>query len=145
MQTLKRFGLFWVDFIVGDDWTLAVVVIAGLLATWGLSHTGFPGWVALPVIIMTALVASVRRARRLRRSGARSGKPASVEHGAPVRSGRRLRSPTTLPCPDCLRCLETPVSAAFRDIAKGDEADGKAATGTGTAPEARDQDQGRRG
>ena len=31
MQTLKRFGLFWVDFIVGDDWTLAVVVVVGLL------------------------------------------------------------------------------------------------------------------
>jgi len=64
MQTLKRFGLFWVDFIVGDDWTLAFVVIAGLLATWGLSHTGFPGWVALPLVIMTALVTSVGRARR---------------------------------------------------------------------------------
>ncbi len=64
MQTLKRFGLFWVDFIAGDDWTLAVVVIVGLLVTWGLARTGFPGWVALPVIILTALVASVARARR---------------------------------------------------------------------------------
>ncbi len=64
MQTLKRLGLFWVDFIVGDDWTLAVVVVVGLLATWGLARTGFPGWVALPVIIMAALVTSVARARR---------------------------------------------------------------------------------
>jgi hypothetical protein len=64
MQALKRFGLFWVDFVVGDDWTLAVVVVVALLVTWGLSTTGFPAWVAMVVIVMTALVASVARARR---------------------------------------------------------------------------------
>ncbi len=64
MQALKRFGLFWVDFIVGDDWTLAPVVVVALLITWGLSSTGFPAWLAMVVIIPTALVASVARARR---------------------------------------------------------------------------------
>ena len=64
MRALKRFGLFWVDFIVGDDWTLAVVVVIALAATWALSRAGFPGWVAMVVIIMTALVTSVGRARR---------------------------------------------------------------------------------
>jgi uncharacterized membrane protein len=49
-QALRRFGLFWVDFVLGDDWTLAVVVVVALLVTWGLSHTGFPAWVA-PVVI----------------------------------------------------------------------------------------------
>ena len=28
MRALKRFGLFWVDFIAGDDWTLAFVVVS---------------------------------------------------------------------------------------------------------------------
>ena len=64
MQTLKRFGLFWVDFIVGDDWTLAVVAVLSLMCTWALSRTGFPGWVLLIVLVMTALVLSVIRARR---------------------------------------------------------------------------------
>ena len=64
MQTLKRFGLFWVDFVVGDDWTLAIVVVVALLVTWGLSSTGFPAWVAMVVIVPSALVASVARARR---------------------------------------------------------------------------------
>ncbi len=73
MQTLKRFGLFWVDFIVGDDWTLAVVVVVGLLVTWGLARTSFPGWVALPAIIMTALVGSVARARRAAARRRRTG------------------------------------------------------------------------
>jgi Flp pilus assembly protein TadB len=63
-QALRRFGLFWVDFVVGDDWTLAVVVVVALLATRGLSHTGFPGWVAMVVIVLAALVVSVARARR---------------------------------------------------------------------------------
>jgi Flp pilus assembly protein TadB len=63
-QTLRRFGLFWVDFVLGDDWTLAAVVVVALLVTWGLSHTGFPGWVAIVVIVLAALVGSVARARR---------------------------------------------------------------------------------
>ena len=64
MQTLKRFGLFWVDFIMGDDWTLAVVVVLSLVCTWALSRAGFPGWVLLIVLVMTALILSVLRARR---------------------------------------------------------------------------------
>jgi hypothetical protein len=64
MGAMKRFALFWVDFIVGDDWTLAAVVVVALAATWALARTGFPGWVALVVVVMTALVTSVARARR---------------------------------------------------------------------------------
>jgi len=63
-QALRRFGLFWVDFVLGDDWTLAVVVVVALLVTWGLSRTGFPAWVAMMVIVLAALVGSVARARR---------------------------------------------------------------------------------
>jgi uncharacterized membrane protein len=64
MRALKRFGLFWVDFVVGEDWTLAAMVVVALLVTWGLSRTGFPGWLAMVVIVLTALVWSVGRARR---------------------------------------------------------------------------------
>ena len=64
MRALRRFGLFWVDFIVGDDWTLAVVVVIALTATWALSRAGFPGWVAMVVIILARelLVTSLRGA-----------------------------------------------------------------------------------
>ena len=64
MQIVKRFGLFWVDFIVGDDWSLAVVVVLSLTCTWALSRTGFPGWLLLTCFVMTALISSVERARR---------------------------------------------------------------------------------
>jgi hypothetical protein len=64
MQTLKRFGLFWVDFVVGEDWLLAAAVVVGLLATWGLARAGFPAWLTLPVVALAGLVASVLRAQR---------------------------------------------------------------------------------
>ena len=64
MQLVKRLGLFWVDFIVGDDWSLAVVVALSLICTWAVSRTGFPGWLLLILFVMTALISSVERARR---------------------------------------------------------------------------------
>lgn len=30
MKLLKAFGLFWYDFIIGDDWKIAVYVVAAL-------------------------------------------------------------------------------------------------------------------
>jgi hypothetical protein len=64
VQLLKRFALFWVDFIVGDDWSLAAVVVLSLVCTWALSRTGFPGWVLLIILVMTGLIVSVVRAQR---------------------------------------------------------------------------------
>jgi len=72
-SSLKRFALFWVDFVLGEDWTLAVVVVVGLVITWGLARTGLPAWVALPVIVLGALVTSVARARRAAARRGRSG------------------------------------------------------------------------
>jgi Flp pilus assembly protein TadB len=80
-RALRRFGLFWVDFVVGDDWTLVVVVVVALAATWALSRSGFPGWVLLVILVMGALVTSVVRAKRLtarldRTDDDRPGRPA---------------------------------------------------------------------
>ena len=38
MNRLKAFGLFWYDFIVGDDWEVAALVVAGLALTAVLVH-----------------------------------------------------------------------------------------------------------
>ena len=32
MKQLKSFGAFWYDFIVGDDWHVAALVVIGLAA-----------------------------------------------------------------------------------------------------------------
>ncbi len=64
MQVLKRFGLFWVDFVVGDDWTVAATVVVALAVTWLLSTSTFPAWTVVPVMVWVALGVSIARARR---------------------------------------------------------------------------------
>lgn len=63
MSALRRFALFWYDFVVGDDWLLAAGVVIGLAVAAALASAGTPlSWLALPVVVVAALVASVRRA-----------------------------------------------------------------------------------
>jgi protein-S-isoprenylcysteine O-methyltransferase Ste14 len=33
MKHLKAFGMFWYDFIIGDDWKIAVAVVSALAIT----------------------------------------------------------------------------------------------------------------
>ncbi len=35
LRWLKAIAGFWVDFIVGDDWTVAAAVAVALVGTWG--------------------------------------------------------------------------------------------------------------
>lgn len=36
MKFLKAFGMFWYEFIIGDDWKIAAAVVVGLAITVGL-------------------------------------------------------------------------------------------------------------
>jgi hypothetical protein len=58
----RAFVLFWVDYIVGDDWTVAAVIGLALLATWGLVRAGVPAWWLLPLAVLAATAASLYRA-----------------------------------------------------------------------------------
>jgi hypothetical protein len=63
MRWLKSFGAFWYDFIVGDDWHVAVLVVAGLTLTAILTHVArVNAWWALPVFVFAALAWSLHRA-----------------------------------------------------------------------------------
>lgn len=42
MTYLKAFGRFWYDFVIGDDWKIAVGVVAALALTWALVAWGWP-------------------------------------------------------------------------------------------------------
>jgi hypothetical protein len=64
MKYLKSFGMFWWDFIVGDDWRLAVGVVAGLGITWLLAHDDVTAWWVLPLVVAITLTWSLRRATR---------------------------------------------------------------------------------
>ena len=67
MRYIVSFAEFWYDFIVGDDWLIAVVVAATLvvlaLIAHNMSHPPALWWV-LPVVVCLALGASLWRATR---------------------------------------------------------------------------------
>jgi len=56
------FGSFWYRFIVGDDWTVAAAVAAGLLATGFLNARAVPAWWLIPALVVVMVVVSLRRA-----------------------------------------------------------------------------------
>ncbi len=64
VRWIRAFVGFWVDFVVGDDWTVAATVLAALLATWGLVAAGVPAWWLLPAAAVGSTVVSVLRATR---------------------------------------------------------------------------------
>ena len=65
MQRLRAFAAFWYDFVVGDDWRVAVVVVAALALTAVLVHVaGVNAWWLLPACVVAALGWSLRRATR---------------------------------------------------------------------------------
>jgi hypothetical protein len=63
MNRLSQFGRFWYDFIVGDDWTIAVAVVVLLAVTAAIAHTGAVAWPILPIGVVAILGASLWRAR----------------------------------------------------------------------------------
>lgn len=65
MKRLKAFGAFWYDFVIGDDWRVAVGVVLALLVTFVLSRTtGVPVWWLVPVAVAVLLPTSIYRAAR---------------------------------------------------------------------------------
>jgi hypothetical protein len=70
MGVLARFGRFWYDFLIGDDWLAAGGVAVALGVTALLAEQNNPWWL-LPVAIGGVLAFSVRRAAAAsnRRSG----------------------------------------------------------------------------
>jgi len=61
---LKAFLRFWYDFDVGDDWRVAVAVIAALALTYAVSTTSLPAWPILPAAVAVILPVTLWRAAR---------------------------------------------------------------------------------
>ena len=64
MKYLAAFGRFWYDFIVGDDWTIAVAVLVALGITAVLAPSVSWAWIVMPVAVAAILGVSVARAAR---------------------------------------------------------------------------------
>ena len=58
---MKRFARFWWDFIVGDDWRVAVGIALALGLTAALATTTAPAWLVLPLAVAAVLWLSLRR------------------------------------------------------------------------------------
>jgi hypothetical protein len=61
---LRRLLSFWWDFVVGDDWRVAVGIVFAIALTWALVDRGVDAWWLLPVAVPLVLAESLRRAVR---------------------------------------------------------------------------------
>ncbi len=72
IRRIRAFGAFWYDFIVGDDWVVAVGVVVALALTGMLArHTTAALWWIVPSAVVILLPFSLFRAVRRQHSATR--------------------------------------------------------------------------
>jgi hypothetical protein len=59
MKALRTFGHFWWDFVVGDDWRLALGGALALGLTAAVARTDVAAWWIAPVVVITLLVTTL--------------------------------------------------------------------------------------
>jgi hypothetical protein len=65
VKWIRSFALFWYDFVVGDDWRLAMGVIVGLGLTALVAHaSSLAAWWVAPIVVLVVLVVSTLIAGR---------------------------------------------------------------------------------
>ena len=64
MSRLAAFGRFWWEFVIGDDWLVALLVAVAIGATAALAAAGVTAWWLLPLSVLLVLWLSLRRAIR---------------------------------------------------------------------------------
>jgi hypothetical protein len=62
MKRIRAFGMFWWDFVVGDDWRSAAGVVIALGVTAALVAGGVNAWWLMPAAVVAVLWLSLRRA-----------------------------------------------------------------------------------
>lgn len=59
MKRMEQFLRFLWDFVIGDDWRIALGVAAALVITLVLSNDGVTSWWLLPLVVLLMLTLSV--------------------------------------------------------------------------------------
>ena len=67
MNRIEALGRFAWDFVVGDDWRVAVGVVGALIVTAIVAGAGVAAWWILPVAAAGLLAQSIWRAARPQR------------------------------------------------------------------------------
>lgn len=66
MRRVLGFFQFWYDFVVGDDWQVAIGVAVMLVVTYAASRSSVSAWwiapVAVVILLGWSLIRAVRRA-----------------------------------------------------------------------------------
>ncbi len=63
MSALRRAAFAVWDFVVGDDWRVALGVVVGIGLTALVATTAAAAWWVLPLAVVALLADSLRRAR----------------------------------------------------------------------------------
>jgi hypothetical protein len=64
LARIRAFAAFWYDFVVGDDWRVAIGVVVALAVTYGLAHGGVAAWWIMPVSVAVLLPLTLWRATK---------------------------------------------------------------------------------
>ncbi len=64
MKWLKTFGRFWYDFVVGDDWRLAIGAVVAISLAYAGTHNDMNVWWLLPLAVAAMLSVSLLHATR---------------------------------------------------------------------------------
>jgi hypothetical protein len=64
VRHIRAFGLFWWDFVVGDDWRAAAGVALAIAVTAAVVAAGLDAWWLLPIGVAAVLWFSLSRASR---------------------------------------------------------------------------------
>ncbi|HEY8030762.1 MAG TPA: hypothetical protein VIE38_14810 [Gaiellaceae bacterium] len=62
MKYVVDFGRFWWDFVVGDDWRAAALVIVAIGLTAAVAASDIAAWWVMPLAVVLVLALSLRRA-----------------------------------------------------------------------------------
>ena len=61
---MMRFARFWWNFVIGDDWRVAVGIALAIAAVALLHHRHVAAWWVLPLAVLLLLYLSLRREAR---------------------------------------------------------------------------------